>query len=133
MKKKILTCVFSVTLLATAVLFTGAATDNNAITRENDMTVVNTTTLARDVKGFKGATPVKIYIKKNKIVKIETLPNSETPNYFTRAKELLKAWNGKAVSKAASTQPDAVSGATFSSNALIKNVQAGLKYYQKNQ
>ena len=43
--------------------------------KEKDGTyVVNTTTLAQDVKGYIGATPVEIYIKKNKIVKVSGNP-----------------------------------------------------------
>ena len=94
---------------------------------------VITTSLTKDVKGFKGATPVKIFIKKNKVIKVEALPNRETPKFFARLKDLLTSWDGKTVSKASKTEPDAVSGATYSSNAVIKNVQAGLKYYQDNK
>ena len=79
------------------------------------------------------ATPVKIFIKKNKVIKVEALPNRETPKFFARLKDLLTSWDGKTVSKASKTEPDAVSGATYSSNAVIKNVQAGLKYYQDNK
>jgi electron transport complex protein RnfG len=37
------------------------------------------------------------------------------------------------VKKAARMNVDAVTGATFSSRALVKNVQAGLEYYQKQK
>ena len=55
------------------------------------------------------------------------------PKFFARLKDLLTSWDGKTVSKASKTEPDAVSGATYSSNAVIKNVQTGLKYYQDNK
>ena len=80
-----------------------------------------------------GATPVKIYIHKNKIEKIEPLANRETPKYFARAKTLLKQYEGKSVTKATKIEVDGVSGATLSSDALKKNVQLGLTYYKEHQ
>jgi uncharacterized protein with FMN-binding domain len=103
------------------------------MSKSKDTTIVNTELIAKDVKGYKGATPVKIYIRKNKVVKIEALPNRETPKFFARAKSLLSSWDGKTVSKAAKMDVDGVSGATFSSKALIKNVQMGLKYYKEHK
>ena len=96
--------------------------------------MVNTTTLAKDVKGFKGNTPLKIYIKSNKIVKIEPLTNRESPNYFAKVKQsLLNKWYGMKASKASTTQVDGVTGATFSSKAVKENVKRGAKYYLKNK
>ncbi len=114
-------------------LFASAAVNSEPITRSSDTTVVNTTEISKTVRGFKGATPVEIYIKKNKIVKVEALPNRETPQYFAKAKVLLKQFEGKTVKKAAQMEVDGVSGATYSSRALIKNVQQGLNYYKSKK
>ena len=114
-------------------LFASAAVNSEPITRSSDTTVVNTTEISKTVRGFKGATPVEIYIKKNKIVKVEALPNRETPQYFAKAKTLLKQFEGKTVKKAAQMEVDGVSGATYSSRALIKNVQQGLNYYKSKK
>lgn len=114
-------------------LFASAAVNSEPITRSSDTTVVNTTEISKTVRGFKGATPVEIYIKKNKIVKVEALPNRETPQYFVKAKALLKQFEGKTVKKAAQMEVDGVSGATYSSRALIKNVQQGLNYYKSKK
>lgn len=110
-------------------------TDKTVMSRQADGTyVVNTTSLAKDVKGFKGATPVRIYIKSNKIVKVEALPNQESPNFFAKVKQgLLAKWNGMKASKAASTQVDGVTGATYSSKAIKENVKRGAAYYLKNK
>lgn len=112
-----------------------AANDNEPMTRQADGTyVVNTTTLAKDVKGFRGATPLHIYIKKNKVVKIEALANQETPNFFNKVKQgLLQKWNGMKAAKASTAQVDGVTGATFSSKAVKENVARGLKYYMKHK
>ena len=111
-------------------LFVSAAISSEPITRSNDTVVVNTTDISKTVRGFKGATPVQIYIKKNKVVKVEALPNRETPQYLAKAKTLLKQFEGKTVKKATQMEVDGVSGATYSSKALIKNVQQGLAYYE---
>jgi uncharacterized protein with FMN-binding domain len=106
---------------------------DDTMTKENGMTVINTTTLGKDVQGFLGATPVKIYIQKNKVVKIEALKNQETPKYFLKVKKnLLDKWNGVKVKDAKKMKVDAVTGATYSSKAVIENVQLGLDYYSKH-
>ena len=106
---------------------------DDTMTKENGMTVINTTTLGKDVQGFLGATPLKIYIQKNKVVKIEAMKNQETPKYFLKVKKnLLDKWNGVKVKDAKKMKVDAVTGATYSSKAVIENVQLGLDYYSKN-
>jgi electron transport complex protein RnfG len=117
-----------------AVAMISAGQQNSPITKENGTDVVNTTTLAKDVEGYNGAVPVKIYIKKNKIEKIEVLKNQETPKYLAMVKKsLLNAWDGLTVKNAKAKKVDAVTGATFTSEALIENVNKGLDYYQKNK
>ena len=133
MKRKYFSLILGASFALFSLTLMSASTEDQVITQENGVTIVNTTSLTKDVKGFKGATPVKIFIKKNKVLKVEALPNRETPKFFARLKDLLTSWDGKTVSKASKTEPDAVSGATYSSNAVIKNVQAGLKYYQDNK
>ena len=119
-------------LMVVALALTSWMADDTMI-KENGMTVINTTTLGKDVQGFLGATPLKIYIQKNKVVKIEALKNQETPKYFVKVKKnLLDKWNGKKVKEAKSMKVDAVTGATYSSNAVIENVKLGLEYYSKH-
>ena len=106
---------------------------DDTMTKENGMTVINTTTLGKDVQGFLGTTPLKIYIQKNKVVKIEAMKNQETPKYFLKVKKhLLDKWNGMKVKDAKKMKVDAVTGATYSSKAVIENVQLGLDYYSKH-
>lgn len=82
MKKK--TMMQSLALAAVVVLLASAMPATDPVTQEDDATVVNTTTLAKDVRGFKGETPVKIYIKKGKVVKIVALKNRRHPNFSAR-------------------------------------------------
>ena len=49
------------------------------------------------------------------------------------AKTLLAKYEGKTVKKAASMDVDGVSGATYTSKALKKNVQLGLDYYKSHK
>ena len=105
---------------------------DDVVTKENGLTVVNTTTLAEDIEGYAGPTPLKIYIKGSKVEKIEALKNLETPKYFALIKrDLLSKWNGLAVKKAATQKVDIVTGATYTSEAVIENVRRGLDYYNK--
>ena len=132
MKKMFLGSLALVVLVAT--LQSAAQKDDEVMTKENGVYVVNTTTLGKDVQGYAGTTPVKVYIKKNKVEKVEFLKNQETPKYFTRVKNALQGkWDGLKVKDAAALKVDGVTGATFSSEAVVKNVQLGLEYYQKNK
>lgn len=107
-------------------------TQDNPITEEQGMTVVNTSTLCPNVKGYAGAVPIKIYIKDGKIEKIKSLHNAETPKFWALIKkEMMPKWEGMDVKKAAKAKVDAITGATLSSKALQKNIQTGCGYYIK--
>lgn len=102
--------------------------DTVAVAADGSVTV-STAPLAKDVNGFGGPVPVRIHIDKDgKVTRIEALPNAETPDFFSRASALFRQWEGKTVADAAALHVDAVSGATFSSKAIITNVQRGLAY-----
>ena len=119
--------------LAAMLLLASAMPGDDNITKEGNTVVVNTKGIVKGVKGYRGSTPVKIYIKKNKVVKVEAVPNHETPKFFVKAKAVLGKFSGKSVKAAQSMKVDGVTGATLSSDALVKNVKEGLAYYEKNQ
>lgn len=126
------------TLMVIATLGTTAIAGKNqssVMTKMADGTyVVNTTTLASDVKGYRSTTPLNIYIKNGKVEKVEALKNQETPKYFVQVKNaILSKWNGEKVTKAVKMKVDGVTGATMSSDAVKENVKRGLEYYQKNK
>lgn len=133
MNKKTFSIVVSSIIMLCAIALMSAKSGDDIISKSNGMSVVNTQLLTKDVRGYRGNTPVKIYIKKNKVVKIEAMPNQETPKFFARAKNVLTRYNGMTTSKAEKIKVDGVTGATFSSKALIKNVQAGLAYYNEHK
>ena len=125
MKKALLLCAIGATLLSTALVSTSCGTSAR---KGTDTLKVNTTELGANIIGYKGPTPVEITVYKGTITKIEALPNIETPRFFQRVLDsgLLDALVGKTVKEAKATHLDAVSGATYSSNAVIKNIQLGL-------
>ncbi|MCR5851094.1 MAG: FMN-binding protein [Bacteroidaceae bacterium] len=119
-------------LLIGAFLFlTSQTVEEPVMTKEKDVTVINTTTLATDIEGYVGCTPMKVYIKGDKVLRVEALENEETPKYFDLmvSKGLLKKWNGMPVKTAEKCKVDAVTGATVSSEAVIENVRRGISYY----
>lgn len=124
---------FSILLFLISPSVSAQTQTAEVITKENGATIINTTTLAEDVEGYAGPTPLKIYIRKDKIEKIEPLKNVETPKYWALIKrDLLNKWNGLTTKKAATQQVDVITGATYTSEAVIENIKRGLEYYQKN-
>ena len=134
-KKSSLKNIFGLCLLLCAVVMLSSAKgDDGVITKENGMTVVNTTTLSKNVIGYVGTTPLKIYIQKDKIVRVEMLKNQETPKYNAMIKrKLIPAWNDMKIKDAEKQNVDGVTGATITSDAVKKNVQLGLEYYKKHK
>ena len=95
---------------------------------DDGTTVVNTTSLCADVQGYAGTVPMEISVKDGVVLDVKPLPNKETPDFFEEARVIVAHWKGKTVDEALKTEVDAVSGATFSSEAIKKNVKAGLAY-----
>ena len=126
MKKRYLFFMFSILLMSFIA--------DETMTKENGTFVINTTELGKDVEGYQGPTPLKVYIKNNKVEKIEFLKSTETPKYYDRVKKFLQSkWDGLKVKEAREKEVDAVTGATYSSEAVIQNVRLALDYYQSHK
>ena len=127
MKKSILLAAVAV-LLVSVCLASSAHGARSVRPAPADTLVVNTTELCKDVIGYDGPTPLVIKVVGGVVAKVEALPNTESPSYFDRVLQsgLLKSVVGKKVSDAAKMKLDAVSGATYSSEAVIENLRAGL-------
>lgn len=119
-------------LLVAAVVMASA---QEVMKKEKDGTyVINTTTLAQDVEGYAGPTPVEVYIKKDKVVKVVMLKTMDGPKYQARVKkEMLPQYEGVSVKKGTVPDVDAVTGATFTSNAVQENVRRAVEYYKKHK
>ena len=117
--------------------FVSAASCGSARMNGSDTLKINTTDFTEDIIGYNGPTPVEITVVKGVITGIEALPNREGPRFLQTvlASGLLEKLNGLTLKEAKAVTLDAVSGATFTSTALIKNIQAGLEdggAYQKS-
>lgn len=123
-----------VTIVLASALCMAFAPEEPVISRKDGMVLVNTTTLCAKYDGYNGPTPVVIYLKDKKVVKVEALPNYESPRYFEllEDEDFFTRWNGLNASEAAELEVDTVSGATWSSDAVIHNVRQGLIYYLEN-
>lgn len=119
-------------LLAVAFV---TASAQDVMRKEKDGTyVVNTTTLAHDVEGYNGPTPVEVYIKKNKIVKVVPLKSQEGPKYVAKVKkDMLPKYEQMNVKKGTVQDVDAVTGATFTSKAVQENISRAVAYYKKHK
>lgn len=117
-------------LVAAFLILTSQTPNEPIMSKQGNVTVINTTSLATDIEGYVGQTPVKVYIQNDKVLRVEALENEETPKYFDMVvKGLLKKWNGKPVKTAEKMKVDVVTGATISSEAVIENVRRGISYY----
>ena len=123
------------TLLTLLLLAVFTAIEAQVMKKEKDGTyIINTTTLAQDVEGYSGPTPVEVYIKKNKIVKVVPLKMQDGPKYLAKVKKgMLTKYEGMSVKKDFSGDVDAVTGATFTSDAIKENVKRAVAYYKKNK
>ena len=122
-------------LLAVLLVFTMTAQADNVMTKTQDGTyIINTTTLAQDVEGYAGATPLEVHIKKNKIVKVVVLKNQDGPKYNAKVKkEIVPKYEGMDVKKGTVQDVDAVTGATFTSKAIQENIRRAVEYYKKHK
>ena len=117
-----------------AVAFVTASAQDVMLKEKDGTYIVNTTTLAQDVEGYNGPTPVEVYIKKNKIVKVVPLKSQEGPKYVAKVKkDMLPKYEQMNVKKGTVQDVDAVTGATFTSQAVQENIRRAVAYYKKHK
>ena len=127
MKKTII--IAAIMLLVAGTVSLDARTKKSTKTRKanNTTQVIYTGDIASKVIGYNGTTPLNITVKNGVIENIEVLPNQESPAYLKRAKDkVLPQYIGKTVAEAKKLNADIATGATYTSEALIKNIQMGL-------
>ena len=122
-------------LIALMLIGAMSAHADDVMRKEKDGTyVVNTTTLAQDVEGYNGPTPVEVYIKKNKIVKVVPLKTMDGAKYVAKVKKgMLPKYEGAKIKKGVVPEVDGVTGATFTSDAMKENVRRAVDYYFKHK
>lgn len=122
--------------MAIAIIALGAVNPMQAKkqTAKSSAQVIYTGEIAKKVIGYNGTTPLNITIKNGKIEKIEALPNSEDQKYMARAsKKVFAQYEGLTVAEALKLKPDVATGATYTSEALIKNIQMGLQQMKSSK
>lgn len=126
MKKTII--IAAIMLLVAGTVSLDARTKKKATTKKATTSqVIYTGDIASKVIGYNGTTPLNITVKNGVIENIEVLQNEESPAYLKRAKDkVLPQYIGKTVAEAKKLKPDIATGATYTSEALIKNIQMGL-------
>lgn len=97
--------------------------------------MVNTSELCKDVAGYAGPVPLEITVTDGVIDSVHALENSETPGFFHRVTEsgFLQRWNGMSLDSAQTMEVDGVTGATYSSRAVIENVRTGAAYLSQHE
>uniref|UniRef100_UPI004027FD6C 4Fe-4S binding protein n=1 Tax=Alloprevotella sp. TaxID=1872471 RepID=UPI004027FD6C len=93
--------------------------------------MISTDPYAHADQGFAGPTPLYIYIDgQGKVCQIVAADNADTPHFFNNAfSHITPQYVGKTAEEATQVKVDAVTGATFSSRAIIANVQKSLASY----
>ncbi len=127
MKKTIIIAAIMLLVAGTASL--DARTKKKATARKGASAtqVFYTGDIASKVMGYNGTTPLNITVKNGVIENIEVLDNQESPGYLKRATaKVLPQYIGKTVAEAKKLNADIATGATYTSKALIQNIQMGL-------
>lgn len=97
--------------------------------------VLSSAPFAPAIEGFAGPTPLYIYTDtEGRVVRSAAGENAETPDFFASAWEgTAPKWEGKDAETGAKLKVDAVSGATYSSRAIVRNMQQTLAAYAASQ
>ena len=127
---RVLNYVFVIALGFFAVMFGIDRFGNNNAEVPANATVLTEETCS-DIIGFQGPIPLAIDLKDGIIAEIRILDNVETPRYLKSVIEsgLLEKFYGLSPKEASEIEVDVVSGATFSSNAIIKSVHRSMAIY----
>ena len=126
MKKTIIIAAIMLLVAGTASLDARTKKSGKA-NKANATQVIYTGDIASKVIGYNGTTPLNITVKNGVIENIEVLENQESPAYLKRATaKVLPQYIGKTVAEAKKLNADIATGATYTSEALIKNIQMGL-------
>ncbi len=119
-------------IFAVALMTAASCSDPNMHKNSDGSFTIVTTELCKDIRGYNGRVPAEVTIKDGVIQDVKILENKETPSYLEKVeREMLPKFRGINLSEIPSV--DAVSGATFTSRALRKNVEAAADYYEERK
>lgn len=131
---KILNYFFAITLGFFAVMY-----GINRFGNKNDKIAYETNIFTAeycqgdDFVGFNDIIPLEIVMNDGKIETINILENQETPRFLQKVTDagLVEKFYGLTPKEAVILDIDAVSGATYSSNAIIKSVKTSMEMLDK--
>ena len=111
------------------------ATAASLAAASGDTMVLSSIGIADRVIGYAGTTPVEISIANGRIVRVTPLKNDESPTFFKSLTDegLFERWNGMTPDEAINANVNAVSGATYSSAAVISTVRLTVADYVDSQ
>ena len=115
MKKIALICAAA----AAVVLLSSAKKDDDIMTKENGAYIINTTELGKQVDGYVGPTPLKVYIRKNKIEKKGAVLTQMSKFWFDMTSDILP---NHMISADVKDMPE-----------FFQNVKLAIEYYEKNK
>lgn len=85
-------------------------------------------------RGYKSFTPLVVTIESNKIKDIDIKRNQEGPKYMKMVYDgLISKYIGMKINDVKIKQVDAVTGATYTSKAIIDNVNAAVNFFKENK
>lgn len=91
--------------------------------------IINTLAFSKGIYGFAGPVPMFLLLDENmQIQQIILDENNETPDFLKSIKEdgVIDQWLNKSPSEIMELKPDAISGATLTSNAINRSIQASI-------
>lgn len=106
--------------------------DSVVLRQPDGSLTVNTTSIAKDIIGYGGPVPLQIELAGGVVSDVVFLRNAETPSFLESVEPLLDKWNGLTPEQVLSLDVDAVSGATYSSSAVIATMHRAMDYMQNN-
>ena len=97
---------------------------------EDGIRIIESKGIVPGVLGYAGPIYLRLEVKDGDIAKVEVTENTETPSFYRRVVNsgLLNSWDGKSLDEAITLPVDALSGATYTSNAIIQTVQKTATY-----
>lgn len=129
---KVLNYIFVIALGFFAVMFGISRFGSNHAQNAGNETLY-TEEFCKDIVGFNDIIPLEINMVDGKIANINILDNKETPRFLQKVTDaqLVENFYGLTPKEAVNLEIDAVSGATYSSNAIIKSVKRRMEIYNE--
>ena len=128
---KILNYIFVIALGFFTVMFGIDRFSNKP--QQSGTTTLYTEDYCKDIIGFNGDIPMEITMIDGIIENINILDNDETPGFLRKVTNsgMIEKFYGLTPKEAVNLDIDAVSGATYSSTAIIKSVKRTMEIYAK--